>query len=103
MASTVLGLKILAPDEESAFHFLLLARTYPSFNEQLYKAIVDEAQGLNEASKSMLLNIKFLMEFAIPTVRLLRVSSFAHHMMRRKYFVDTKPQNIDCGPWSQKQ
>ena len=43
-----------------------MARAYPSFKDELNEALADNQVGA--VGKAMLLNIKFLCEFAIPTV-----------------------------------
>ena len=43
-----------------------MARAYPSFKDDLNEALEDNQVG--EVGKAMLQNIKFLFEFAIPTV-----------------------------------
>ena len=48
-------------------HFLFMARAYPSFKDDLDEALEDNQVGA--VGKAMLKNIKFLCEFAIPTVR----------------------------------
>jgi hypothetical protein len=53
--------------QEPALHFLFMARAYPSFKDELNEALDDNQVG--PVGKAMLQNIKFLCEFAIPTVR----------------------------------
>ena len=52
--------------QEPALDFLFMARAYPSFKNDLNEALEDNQVG--KVGKSMLQNIKFLCEFAIPTV-----------------------------------
>ena len=52
--------------QEASMHIVYMARAYPRFKDELENAIASD--GLKDASKSMLLNIQFLCEFAIPAV-----------------------------------